>query len=282
MKVAAALGAAALLAAASPALAADPPTVTFTAGPENDAVVSASDVSFEFEVANASSTNCSLAGVGATSTSSYECSSPQHFTLPDGSYVFRVDADNPLGTSSVSRTFTMAAPSASDEESDGDSGSSGGGGFKRYPTPVVVTGAIIAGEDTVSGNVGGAGDLSDFPLVITPAPAPSSLSLGTQSPNTEAPRQSATPPRASAHVGGALAVDENAGSENAVSAATTTPAPAFIGTTSTGTLGAVGAAAAGSAAVIPGWLWFVLAAALLAALLYWAYRSSVGYDTTRR
>lgn len=270
------------LAAATPVFAADPPTITITSGPEEGSTSATSSVAFAFEALNASSTNCSLAGVGEEAEP-YECGSPQSFTLPDGSYVFTVEAVAGTSSASTARTFSIDAEAAGtttedtdEDEPEEDSantndngGRSGGGGFKRYNTPVVVTGATIAGEDSGSSqDVGGAGDLSDFPAYITPvAPAPVASSQATPRPA----RTVAAIPAAQAQVGGTLEEDQNIPTTTATSSM-----PSAIGTS---TLGAAAAAAAGSAATVPTWVWFALAIVLLAALLYWAYRSSTEYET---
>ncbi|MDB5225751.1 MAG: hypothetical protein JWL87_703 [Candidatus Adlerbacteria bacterium] len=148
--------------------------------------------------------------------------------------------------------FTIAAP-ASNNEDEEEGRRSSGGSFRRA-IPVVV----------VEGDSGSSEPLSDFPTVITDT----SGGVGGEGDNT-----SGFPGAGPVVVGGsALAPGEVLGEE--VEPATTT------GTTVTGTIGA-GAAAAGSAAVVPPWAWFLLALILLAALLYWAYRRSVAYETTR-
>lgn len=271
------------------------PVITITSGPDEGATTSG-DVTFEFTAPFASSTMCDLEGAGATTTSFYACGSPQSFSLPTGSYVFTVQAGNQFGTTTASRAFNADASldTGGGDTGDEDTGttvvhhrsSGGGGGFQEYHGPVVIQNpAYVSDRDNGSSDVadagttgeGGSGDLSDFPVVITPvasaAGAGSSGSAAAGAGASGGSLASAAGAGGTGTVGGSVTIDENA-----VTTASATPATTddLNGTATTIN---PSAAAAASGVSFPAWAWFVLALVLLAALLYWAYRASVSYDT---
>jgi hypothetical protein len=248
------------------------PVVTITSGPENGSTVtSTSTVTFQFSVDDASSTvRCFLGDATSTSTDSYECGSPQNFTLPDGSYLFRVSAtDTSNNTASSTRTFTMTLatstatstatttpettpPASSGGGGGGGSGGGGGGGqiVGSGPTsPQGSNGSII--PTTGGGSV--IPTVPTTPTLTTPAPT--------------------TPTNTTGGTGGVVVTNDGALVAGAATEepVDTTPVVTPIGMSGNTELGA---AAANSGFNLPAWVWFILAALILAGLVWWAVRAA--------
>ena len=256
------------------------PAITFVdPSPADGAALSftspatSSSLTFAFTVDDASSTVECFVGGQSDTPSYYGCGSPQNFNLPAGAYLFAVKAtDTSSNMASSSRTFsiTMASSTATSTATTTEGGGGGGG----------PTGASSGGGGGGGGNGQIVGSSPTAPqgffnpnasLIIPTVPAtPPALTASAQ-PSSVAV---ASPPSQPLTTSGSALVASGAQGAAATEVEellpTATP-PADDGNI---TIDGLGAAAATTGAGIPGWIWGIILLAILAGLLWWAYRAS--------